>query len=98
MRDIKIILLTLFSLIGMTCGENTGSNLSNTGTKFPVPPLPTATVDELASGKNVFETDCAVCHKTDGTGGTVTIEGKNLDVENLRSNKIKRFSDEKIIG
>ena len=98
MRDIKTILLTLFTLIGTACGDNTGSNLSKNATESPVPPLPTATIDQLASGKKVFETNCAVCHTVDGTGGQVTIEGKNLDVENLRSNKIKRFSDEKIIG
>ena len=98
MRDIKTILLTLFTLIGTACGDNTGSKLSNNATESPVPLLPTATVDQLASGKKVFETNCAVCHKADGTGGHVTIEGMSLDVENLRSNKIKRFSDEKIIG
>ena len=96
----KIILLTTFSLIGMSCANPTGPNVSNgyNAQDSPVPPLPTATVDELASGKKAFETNCVVCHKADGSGGKVTVEDKSLDVENLRSAKIKSFSDEKIVG
>lgn len=60
-------------------------------------PLPKATVDELASGKNVYEANCMICHKDDGTGGKVSIEGKTLNVEDLTANKIKTMSDEKII-
>ena len=64
----------------------------------PKTPAPTATIDELASGKKVFESNCIACHKADGTGGRVTIEGKTLNVENLTEDKIKNMSDEKIIG
>ena len=46
----------------------------------------------------MFEANCAVCHKADGTGGAVTVEERSLDVEDLTSSKIKGFSDEKIIG
>ena len=60
--------------------------------------MPAATIDELGSGKTVYETNCMICHKSDGTGGKVSIEGRNLNVDNLTSNKIKGFSDEKIIG
>jgi mono/diheme cytochrome c family protein len=98
MQNLKMLLLTVFTLLGMTCANNTGSNIANLSNDSPVLPLPTATIDELASGKKVFETNCAVCHKADGTGGKVTVEGKSLNVENLRSAKIKAFSDEKIIG
>ena len=101
MQKVKIVLFTTLSVIGIACGNNTGSNVSNFSNSIsdaPVTPLPTATIDELASGKKVFETNCATCHKADGTGGKITVEGKNLDVENLTSNKIKGFSDEKIVG
>lgn len=61
-------------------------------------PLPAATIDEIGSGKKAYETNCMICHRADGTGGKVSIEGRNLNVENLTSNKVKGFSDEKIIG
>jgi len=59
---------------------------------------PTANIDEVALGRKVFEQNCAICHKDDGTGGTVEIEGKKLDPDDLTSNKIKKFTDDKIIG
>ena len=104
MQKHKSLLTTIFVLaaafLSIACGSDSapnGSNLSNISNE-PVKPLPTATVDELASGKKVYETNCVICHKADGTGGKVTVEEKSLDVEDLRSNKIKSFSDEKIIG
>lgn len=60
-------------------------------------PLPKATVDEFASGKNVYESSCMICHSANGTGGRVSIEGKNLNVEDLTADKIKKMSDERII-
>jgi cytochrome c oxidase cbb3-type subunit 3 len=54
-------------------------------------------VDEVASGKNVYETNCMICHRSDGTGGKVTIEGKNLNPENLVSDKLKKMTDERMI-
>ena len=90
-------LLIAFVCIG--CGESpTAKNGSKSAPNKGETPLPTATVDELASGKEVFEANCAVCHKADGTGGAVTVEERSLDVEDLTSSKIKGFSDEKIIG
>jgi mono/diheme cytochrome c family protein len=59
--------------------------------------LPTATVDELASGRNVYQASCANCHKENGTGGKVTIDGNKLDAEDLTSAKIKGWTDEKMI-
>jgi len=59
---------------------------------------PTATVDELARGRKIYSDNCAACHKEDGTGGKVEIEGKKLDAENLTTEKIKKFTDDKIIG
>ena len=51
--------------------------------------IPAATVDELASGKSAYETNCVLCHRLDGTGGRVSIEGKNLNVENLTAAKFR---------
>ncbi|CAN5522360.1 hypothetical protein BH18ACI3_BH18ACI3_14070 [soil metagenome] len=81
------------------CSGNTNTNsvVINNTTNTPVSARPTATIDELASGRKVYEINCAVCHKDNGSGGTVEVEGKKLDPDDLTSDKIKKFSDEKII-
>ena len=95
---LAVLALTATALI-ISCGtDRTAINSSGVNSTPKTPPVPAATVDEVASGKKVFEKNCVLCHRSDGTGGRVSIEGKNLNVENLTSAKIKGFSDEKIIG
>ena len=95
---LRINAITGFTAILIACGQaSPDENVSIT--KAPeTPPVPAATVNELASGKNVYETNCMVCHKADGTGGKVSIEGENLNVEDLTKKKVKGFSDEKMIS
>lgn len=59
---------------------------------------PAATVASIASGKELYADNCAVCHKESGKGGKMEIEGKTIDPDDLTSDKIKKFSDEKMIG
>ena len=94
----KLIVITLSLLpIGfIACSQDETSNV-NANRARKGTPVPVATVDELASGKKVYETSCMICHKDDGTGGRITIEGKNLNVEDLTGDKIKKMTDEKII-
>ncbi len=40
--------------------------------------------------------NCAACHKEDGTGGKIEIEGKSISPDDLTSAKIKAFDDKKI--
>ena len=61
-------------------------------------PANAATPAAVASGKELYTKNCAKCHKDEGTGGDVVIEGKKLEPDDLTSAKIKAFSDEKIIG
>lgn len=101
----KILVLLVFvvasSFFIAACSENKSPNTAantavpaNTATT----PVPAATIDELASGKKVYEQSCANCHKENGTGGVIEIEGRKLDADDLTSAKISKFSDEKIIG
>jgi mono/diheme cytochrome c family protein len=53
---------------------------------------------QSASGKELFAENCQICHKENGTGGKVTIKGKNLNAENLTEDKFKKASDEKLMG
>ena len=96
------LLISLSIVIASSCGgaEKPGNTVvSSVNTTGPAqPPLPAATFDPLVSGRKVYEANCVACHKDDGTGGEVMIEGKKLNPDDLSSAKIKGFSDEKIIG
>ena len=52
----------------------------------------------MAQGRKLYTDNCAGCHKEDGRGGKIEIEGKSIDPDDLTSEKIKSFSDEKIYG
>ena len=88
--------LTILSCTGSDKPVNVAVNTVNTA---PIhTPLPSASIDELASGRKIYAASCAVCHKENGTGGEVAFEGKKLNPDDLTSAKIKGFSDEKILG
>jgi mono/diheme cytochrome c family protein len=98
MNKLKIwILFITISCGAVACSEQSLVKNSNVNL-YRKTPLPAATIDELGSGKKVYETNCMICHKADGTGGKISIEGRNLNVDNLTSDKIKGFPDQKIIG
>ena len=99
MKVIRLLSVVIFTALGLACSsDQTAVNNTIANSSPKTPPVPAATIDQTASGKKVFETNCILCHRSDGTGGRVSIEGKNLNVENLTSVKIKGFSDEKLIG
>jgi len=94
------LLFTFAILIALACGDsNKPANVAvnSVNTSPPQTPLPKATIDELASGRKLFASNCANCHKENGTGGEVIIEGKKLNPDDLTSAKIKGFADDKIL-
>lgn len=52
---------------------------------------------EMASGRDIYMEVCANCHKEDGSGGKVTIDGKTLKAENLTTPHAKKESDEEYV-
>lgn len=101
---VKFIILSvaIFAALALACS---GPQPTNVATNSPVnisrpaaSPLPSATLDELASGRKIYEANCAGCHKEDGSGGPLEIEGNKINPDDLTSDKIKGFSDEKILG
>ena len=95
------------ALFAMACGQasNTSTTTANApaankpaGNTTATTPSPAATVETAAMGKQLYTQYCSKCHKDDGTGGPTEIEGKKIKPDNLTSDKIKAFSDEKIAG
>lgn len=74
------------------------NNTSANAVKSPIAPLPSATLDEVAAGRKVYEANCAGCHKEDGSGGPMENEGKKLNPDDLTEDKFKKMTDEKILG
>ena len=96
-----IFLFSVFSIGVIACGEaNKTANVAvNPINSAPAQtPLPKATIDELASGRDLYAKNCANCHKENGTGGEVEIEGKKLKPDNLTDAKRKALSDDKILS
>lgn len=58
---------------------------------------PSATKDEMASAAVIYKEKCSRCHKEDGTGGKVDIEGTTINAEDLTSDKMKNMDDAKYI-
>ena len=97
------IFLALGSLALTGCGEpgpaNTSLNSAAVNATSPNNSAATpaaSPADELALGRSLYEQNCAACHKEDGTGGKMTVEGRSMNVDDLTSEKIKKFDDAKI--
>jgi mono/diheme cytochrome c family protein len=96
----SLLILTTISLFIIACTqtEQTDNKTDgNSNKEVNAKPEPTSTVDELASGRKLYKEQCVKCHKEDGTGGEVEIEGKKIKADDLTSDKMKKMPDEKYI-
>jgi mono/diheme cytochrome c family protein len=99
MMQTTLKLIIAASIAGVACGTGpTNTTSSNNSTPVPAATAAATPVDELAGGRSLYSQNCAACHKEDGTGGKMTIEGKSINADDLTSEKIKKFTDEKISG
>ena len=100
-----IVFFTVLATVALivACGSNTTVNVntanrsSNTAAASTSDPVTSASNDEMASAKKLYTDNCAKCHKDDGTGGKVTVEGRTMEPDNLTDKRRKALSDEKII-
>lgn len=97
------LILSAFALFVLACNQaantnnstnNSAKNVNSTANTNAPANAPT---DEIALGKTSYKQNCANCHKDDGTGGKVTIEGKAMNVDNLTSQKMKDMADAKYV-
>ncbi len=99
MKRTTLKIIVAASMAAAACGTApTNTSTSNATTPKPAATTASTPIDELAGGRALYNQNCAACHKEDGTGGKITIEGKSLNVDDLTSDKIKKFTDEKISG
>lgn len=92
-----ILFIAAFFVIACTQKDTSRNTSENANKPQNNKAKPEATVDELASGRKNFKEQCARCHKEDGTGGKVEIEGKMLTPENLTTDKMIKDPDEEYI-
>lgn len=104
MNLLKISMLVIVCCIAYAC-SSTGQNntVSNAAVPQPAQPAnaaatPIATPAEVASGHDLYKANCAACHRENGTGGKIEIEGRRINPDNLTTDKMKGFSDDKIAG
>jgi cytochrome c551 len=113
MRFLKLgFILSVLTLFIFACGENkqtnstspantiivTNSNSSANTAVVNLNAQQPAKVDETASTKKIYTEKCVRCHKEDGTGGKVEIDGTTLNAEDFTVDKMKNMSDAKYIG
>jgi mono/diheme cytochrome c family protein len=97
-------IVAAFSLLLIACGgqstapNTTAENVSPPRANAPVKTPEPLVENTLEAGKTLYANNCAKCHKEEGTGGKVEIEGKTLNAENLTKDKFVKMSDEKVIG
>jgi mono/diheme cytochrome c family protein len=98
MNSLKLAAISFCLALVVAACQSTSTNVSNSTANISEPAKPAATPDVIAQAKEVYATNCMVCHKENGTGGPVTVSGKKLNPDNLTSDKMKATSDEKLIG
>jgi mono/diheme cytochrome c family protein len=103
MKNLKILIVIGVLMAFASCGNSGPADnaanvgvVGNTNGATSSPASNATPADELAVGRSLYKQNCAACHKEDGTGGKVTIEGKSINAENLTEDKFKRAEDAKL--
>lgn len=101
MNILRSIAVFAAAAMAFACGQPAVTNNTQKATNST--PAPTASVspaaaDLAAAGRKLYADNCAGCHKEDGKGGKITIEGKSINPDDLTADKIKRMTDDKLYG
>lgn len=87
-------------IFALACEQNpaTTSNTASTN-NAPANKAPanqaTPAKDEFAGTRKIFADKCVQCHKENGEGGQVDIEGDKFKVPNFKDEKVKALDDKK---
>ena len=87
MKFLKLgLVFTALMIFAMACGQNTTTTSNTAATNKNTPAntapttQPTPPADELAAARKIFADKCVQCHKDNGEGGPVDIEGDKFKV------------------
>jgi mono/diheme cytochrome c family protein len=80
---------------GNTAKNGNGALATNAG-NTPQTPAASPPKDETAQAADLYTVNCMTCHRDKGKGGKVTVDGKNLDVDDLTTDKMKKRTDDKL--
>ena len=103
MKNLKIFIVLAALSLSAACGTSgpantvaTNSSASNTNAASAQSPAAASSPAGVAMGESLYKQNCAGCHREDGTGGKITIEGKSIDPDDLTADNIKKMDDAKI--
>ncbi len=97
--------LSAFALFMTACGETANNTqvsanntviVTNSNANAAAPPK--TPIDELAAAREIYTISCSNCHKENGTGGKVEIDGKTINADNLTTDKMIKMADAKYIS
>lgn len=92
--QVIVILIAVVFSFG-ACG-GTATNSNNTAVSSPKPTPEATPFDEFAFGKQIYSVSCGACHKGEGIGGKVLVQGRELNVADLTSDKAKKLDEDMI--
>lgn len=95
-----IVLSGVFCVLALiyACGDNRASSTGNvSATNGPAQPTAAPTKDEMAVGRELYNKNCANCHKESGEGGPTVVDGRKMKPSNLTDDRRKKLSDDKYL-
>lgn len=102
MKLISLVLTCVaVALCAVACTETTTPTSTNTSsatrTASPAPPTPAASVDQLATARTNFATQCEGCHGPNGEGGLAKVDNKQIKVPSLKADHAVKHTDDELI-
>ena len=95
MKSVKLLMLVgATSLFLVACSDSAPTSERKNEPTLITDSAPSSNIDELASAKQIYKENCAECHKENGTGGPINLNGRNVRVPDFTSEKVKRLPDE----
>src|SRR5690349_11972716 len=105
MTKLAVCLIAVFGcLLTYACNSTSNnssnivvSNASSNNTISSARPEPTAANDDLATGRDLYNKNCANCHKETGEGGPTVVDGRKMKPDNLTDARRTKMSDDKYV-
>ncbi|HMQ04512.1 MAG TPA: cytochrome c [Pyrinomonadaceae bacterium] len=95
-RFICALCVTAILIFVISCGDQPNANISTSSSNDSGVPTAAPSPDLMATGRKLYTDNCAICHKEDGTGGRIEIDGASITPDDLTSKKIREMDDARI--